>query len=247
MIRFFRTIRHNLMDENKTVKYLKYALGEFILVVLGILVALQINTWNEGRKLQQQRVELIENLKIDFHTNIRRLNESLSKSQDVLENQDKLLKVIYNNGHMSVAELRSMVGQFGRAVTFQPTLGSYRSALSTGEIGLIKDSHLHELFTMFEDANMRFQSNREVSRFDLITGQGYELRRQYGSLEALGDRGLFIPEPLELSDEEYRASLAQKETYAIFENRNEINERLHRALKSLKEVSEQIMTALDAL
>jgi len=50
MIKFFRKIRYDLMEKNKTGKYLKYAIGEIILVVIGILVALQINTWNEEKK-----------------------------------------------------------------------------------------------------------------------------------------------------------------------------------------------------
>ena len=50
MIKFFRRIRYDLMDNNKTGKYLKYAIGEIILVMIGILLALQVNTWNEKRK-----------------------------------------------------------------------------------------------------------------------------------------------------------------------------------------------------
>ena len=50
MIKFFRKIRYDLMEKNKTGKYLKYAIGEIILVVIGILIALQINNWNEDRK-----------------------------------------------------------------------------------------------------------------------------------------------------------------------------------------------------
>lgn len=50
MIKFFRNIRQNLLNEGKTSKYFKYAIGEIILVVIGILIALQINNWNEGRK-----------------------------------------------------------------------------------------------------------------------------------------------------------------------------------------------------
>ncbi len=53
MIKFFRNIRKSLLMENKTSKYLKYAIGEIILVVFGILIALQINNWNENRKEQQ--------------------------------------------------------------------------------------------------------------------------------------------------------------------------------------------------
>lgn len=50
MIKFFRKIRQNLLMENKNWKYLKYAFGEIILVVIGILIALQINNWNDERK-----------------------------------------------------------------------------------------------------------------------------------------------------------------------------------------------------
>mgnify|MGYP000731225644 CR=1 FL=1 len=50
MIKFFRKIRYNLMSENRTGRYLKYAIGEIILVVIGILIALQINNWNEHKK-----------------------------------------------------------------------------------------------------------------------------------------------------------------------------------------------------
>ena len=50
MIKFFRKIRYDLMEKNKTSKYFKYAIGEIVLVVIGILIALSINNWNEGRK-----------------------------------------------------------------------------------------------------------------------------------------------------------------------------------------------------
>ncbi|NND93668.1 MAG: hypothetical protein HKN45_02320 [Flavobacteriales bacterium] len=59
MIKFFRRIRYDLMGKNKTGKYLKYAIGEIILVVIGILIAVQINDWNETRKVKQgSRVHL---------------------------------------------------------------------------------------------------------------------------------------------------------------------------------------------
>ncbi|MCA0133814.1 DUF6090 family protein [Winogradskyella alexanderae] len=69
MIKFFRKIRQDLLMENKTGKYFKYAIGEIILVVIGILIALQINNWNENRKLQHEintyLNQKLENLKED--------------------------------------------------------------------------------------------------------------------------------------------------------------------------------------
>lgn len=54
MIKFFRKIRQRLINENRISKYLLYAIGEIILVVIGILIALQINNWNENRKSAKQ-------------------------------------------------------------------------------------------------------------------------------------------------------------------------------------------------
>ncbi len=62
MIKFFRKIRYNLMEQNKTGKYLKYAIGEIVLVVIGILIALSINNWNEERKSDKQIELLLNNL-----------------------------------------------------------------------------------------------------------------------------------------------------------------------------------------
>ncbi|HEX9828363.1 MAG TPA: DUF6090 family protein [Flavobacteriaceae bacterium] len=54
MIKFFRKIRQNLLSEGNTIKYVKYAIGEIILVVIGILIALSINNWNENRKTEMK-------------------------------------------------------------------------------------------------------------------------------------------------------------------------------------------------
>jgi hypothetical protein len=121
MFRFFRSIRQQLLNENKTVKYLKYATGEFILVVLGILVALQINNWNEGRKLDQQRVELIENLKADFQTNLKRFDDGLALADTVNEGLLNFLRAATGgNDHLSVDELKSLGGNAFVAISATP-------------------------------------------------------------------------------------------------------------------------------
>ena len=66
MIKFFRHIRYNLMETGKTGKYFKYAIGEILLVVIGILIALQINNWNESRKLKNKTHGYIESLRSDL-------------------------------------------------------------------------------------------------------------------------------------------------------------------------------------
>ena len=70
MIKFFRKIPYDLMEKNKTGKYLKYAIGEIILVVIGILIALSINNWNENRKLQNEELNLLKELKSNLETTL---------------------------------------------------------------------------------------------------------------------------------------------------------------------------------
>ena len=73
MIKFFRKIRQNLLSEGKTGKYLKYAIGEIFLVVIGILIALQINNWNDQRKLNKEVSKINERLFQDIDNDIRDL------------------------------------------------------------------------------------------------------------------------------------------------------------------------------
>ncbi|TFV95649.1 hypothetical protein E4S40_05355 [Algoriphagus kandeliae] len=68
MIKFFRKIRQDLLSEGKTRKYLKYAIGEIVLVVIGILIALQINNWNENRKIDAKRQIYYRQLLVDLET-----------------------------------------------------------------------------------------------------------------------------------------------------------------------------------
>lgn len=69
MIKFFRTIRQKMLNENKFSKYLIYAIGEIILVVIGILIALAINTKNEKRETRLVELKYLSGIKSDFSLN----------------------------------------------------------------------------------------------------------------------------------------------------------------------------------
>ncbi len=97
MIKFFRKIRQNLLSEGKTGKYLKYALGEIILVVAGILIALQINNWNERRKQKDIFDLSIEqaynNIDLEFQNmaaNVEIVKNSVILIESLLESSDSI-------------------------------------------------------------------------------------------------------------------------------------------------------------
>jgi len=94
MIKFFRKIRQNFLSEGKTGKYFKYAIGEIILVMIGILLALQVNNWNQNRIAQKEEKEVIAKLHADFKENKKILNEFLSKLNQQMNAQKTLMNLI---------------------------------------------------------------------------------------------------------------------------------------------------------
>ena len=99
MIKFFRHIRKNLLMENKTGKYFKYAIGEIVLVVIGILIALQINNWNENRKAQKKEQNLFSNLKIDFESRLTELKEFNNAKHESIKAILSLNSIIANKSN----------------------------------------------------------------------------------------------------------------------------------------------------
>ena len=90
MIKFFRRIRQELLTENKFSKYLLYAIGEIILVVIGILIAIQINNWNQNRLKGKKEIQILKSFETQFQNDISQFDESLkfyeaaSKSIDII-------------------------------------------------------------------------------------------------------------------------------------------------------------------
>lgn len=83
MIKFFRNIRQNLLNEGKTTKYFKYAIGE--IVVIGILIALNINNWNNAVENKKIAQNIIENLNLEFKQNKVTLLESINFHKSILK------------------------------------------------------------------------------------------------------------------------------------------------------------------
>jgi len=90
MINFFRKIRKQFADNNKPIKYFRYAIGEIVLVVIGILIALSINNWNEFRKERAIEKELI----VELHTTVKGNHESLLSGLERWQSTTEALELI---------------------------------------------------------------------------------------------------------------------------------------------------------
>ncbi|MEH6770954.1 DUF6090 family protein [Maribacter arcticus] len=96
MIKFFRRIRQQLLTENKFSKYLLYAIGEIILVVIGILIALSINNWNENTKILNLEQVFLVDLKEDLNRNKELLKEDILENTISISSMELLLKNLKN-------------------------------------------------------------------------------------------------------------------------------------------------------
>ena len=83
---FFRRIRKNLLSEGNYRKYFKYAIGEIILVVIGILIAIQINDWNENRKQTKIRKQYLTEMRFELQEDINQLDFYINNLKKSIEN-----------------------------------------------------------------------------------------------------------------------------------------------------------------
>ena len=92
MIKFFRRIRQKLLQENRFSKYLLYAIGEIILVVIGILIALQINNWNEEQKLEKIEKQILKELETSLKSDLNDIKYNIKRHTEIINSQNNFIK-----------------------------------------------------------------------------------------------------------------------------------------------------------
>jgi hypothetical protein len=117
MIPFFRKIRKKMADDNRPLKYMRYAIGEIVLVVIGILIALQINTWNEERKERLLENEILSDLLVDLNKDLVQMKESTKNEETTIECLRSIAYALENNLPMTdnlKSKFYSIAIPFGR-------------------------------------------------------------------------------------------------------------------------------------
>ena len=136
--------------ENNTSKYLKYAIGEIVLVVIGILIALQINTWNENRKERFIEQKILLSLNNDLETDISNMKSMISNDSTLNQTNIKLIKLLKD----SLAEYNSsydeMFGNINRYDLFYPQKMGYEALKSRGLEILRNDSLKSQIVNLYD-------------------------------------------------------------------------------------------------
>lgn len=144
MIKLFRHIRKRLLSENKFSKYFLYAIGEIFLVMIGILLALQVNNWNNERIEKQIERKFLKGLKDDLEVDLENLqffiNDKVSKENSALA----LLKFSSPQSPPEVRILDSTIWQVFRWREFHPSTNTIDEIIGSGSLGIIKNDTLKE-------------------------------------------------------------------------------------------------------
>ncbi len=144
MIKFFRKIRQRLFAENKFSKYLLYAIGEIVLVVIGILIALQINNNNEEKKDRIEEQTLLKQLHSDFNSNLEQLDQKISFRKTFMNSSKQLFKYIDNPSLRNKDSIDLHLAKTLPYATFDPIINDLAGS---GELGLIKNTELKQALT----------------------------------------------------------------------------------------------------
>jgi len=144
MIKFFRKIRQNLLMENKTGKYFKYAIGEIVLVVIGIIIAVSLGEWRQNVNDRNEILTYYNNLAVDLQQDKAQLVELIDvygKSAKAIRDEiDKLQLDSYNQD--SLYKGFSQWNIYASTQKFNPQISIYTEIISSGKLKLFTDRSL---------------------------------------------------------------------------------------------------------
>jgi hypothetical protein len=149
MIKFFRKIRQQLLSDNKFNKYFKYAFGEIVLVVIGILIALQINNWNENRKLNKEEIAVLAELKEDLKITSKELKNDLKIHITGLEANIQFIQFLKFN-KIPDKEISHVFALCNRDAQAYPKTSGYKLLESKGISIITNDSLRKEISKLYQ-------------------------------------------------------------------------------------------------
>jgi hypothetical protein len=197
MLRFFRKIRQNLLAENKFTKYLFYALGEIILVVIGILIALAINNANQKRLTEKNEETYLIGLKEEFQTSKLKLKELIAVNQSNYTGAKQILEYTNANAMPPSEDLFSKVlySTFSTDIAFNPNNSLLQEMINSGNLKNLSNPELRIELTNWVSTieDIRRQEEelgiQRIKVLDMFRTNNYSLRTIFekaGVSESLG-------------------------------------------------------------
>lgn len=156
MIKFFRHIRKSLLMENKTSRYFKYAFGEIVLVMIGILLAIQANNWNIERAASKELNQSLTKLLVELNKDKELLNELLKQNARYISILDSCLILLKDPKNYSIDEFDKLYHYTNYTMSFDYSTESFDELSSQGKLKLIDNSKLSDsLISYYGNTNYK--------------------------------------------------------------------------------------------
>lgn len=177
MLRFFRQIRKKLIKEDKVRKYLFYSIGEILLVVIGILIALQVNNWNERRKLINDEQRYLNDLISDLRQDSTALQVLSIQAKNISMSKSIILEVMDNPGIETDSLPAHFYNQWGAYNFFNPVITTMDEMKSGDGLDVIRDTKLRR--SLVSHYNFYENFKQEEQLFHNGTREVFRLSRQH--------------------------------------------------------------------
>lgn len=186
MIKFFRRIRRKLIDGGNLKKYLIYAIGEILLVVVGILIALQISNLNELKKDKIKESQILVSLSEDFKINIEKLNSSIDQYPRIVNRLRTTLSYIGTSEEQLSDGMKDTIRN--TALVFTELVdGTLNSILNSEKLELIQDEELKKALTAYPAIVSEFNKQEDIIEEYVLNVQRDKLRNYISLTEFLSD------------------------------------------------------------
>ena len=167
MIKFFRHIRRSLIQKNQMAKYFKYAIGEILLVVIGILIALQINNWNENRKDRVKEKHYVSNLIRDVKSQIKSTKANIANEEKAIEQIESVLtNVKKNNGFSDTTEQLKKLQNLIPYKSFKVYGSTFSDLQSSGNMSFISNKDLLDEINQYYIELLNFKTVINENSYD---------------------------------------------------------------------------------
>ena len=175
MIKFFRKIRQQLLAKNKFSRYLIYALGEIALVVIGILIALQINNWNEAQQSNLQQRKYLSLIKTEMANNLDALEVEKQRLNEVLEGLRGMISLTdQSSSEISEKDFAFPWGKaFSKTIRLKYENGALTELISSGVLKEISNDTIRNTLASWESKIQKLVSQENETNAYLQKGNDY--------------------------------------------------------------------------
>jgi hypothetical protein len=187
MISFFRKIRQKLLTQNRVTQYLIYALGEIMLVMIGILLALQVNNWNEERKELKEEEKILANLNAEFKVNLDQLNSNIAQTDTARFASKKLLNLMNNTNtrNYSSKGIDTLLRKSITNPAWFPSSLSLADLINSGKITKLNNTSLRQLINSYNN------QLDEIMSYEKLNAKAFDFYLDYikvnGNLRKIDD------------------------------------------------------------